>query len=73
MKSFFKVFFITLGVIFFVLLLFGGYFYMTIVNSSVDTDVITSDSESDVTEDRNPLLSPTQEKVLETFGGKAWK
>lgn len=44
---------------------------MTIVNSSVDPDTITSDPgsvESGVTEDKNPLLSPTQEKVLETFG-----
>jgi len=74
MKKFFTVFFVTLGVIFFVLLLIGGYFFVTdplnlkpiifgtdSVEQSADVDVI-------VTEDKHPLLSPTQEKALETFG-----
>jgi hypothetical protein len=93
MKRFFEVFFMVLGVIFFVIILAGTYFFITdplnlkplIFNQKeqqecdfIDDDCLPSDTpmmkdrdaktSSTVTEDKNPNLSPTQEKALETIG-----
>ena len=82
-----------LGVIFFVIILAGTYFFITdplnlkplIFNQKeqqecdfIDDDCLPSDTpmmkdrdaktSSTVTEDKNPNLSPTQEKALETIG-----
>lgn len=74
MKKFFTVFFVTLGVIFFVLLLAIGYFLITdpfnlkpllFGSSRVNT---TKTENSEVKTDKHPGLSDTQEKTLETFG-----
>lgn len=93
MKRFFEVFFMVLGVIFFVIILAGTYFFITdplnlkplIFNQKeqqecdfIDDDCLPSDTpmmkdidakpSSNTTEDKNPNLSPTQEKALETIG-----
>jgi hypothetical protein len=71
MKKFFTVFFVTLGIIFFILLLAGGYFFMTRSPNltpmlrGADTGEATTTS---TYPDKNPILSPSQEKALETFG-----
>lgn len=93
MKRFFEVFFMVLGVIFFVIILTGTYFFITdplnlkplIFNQKeqqecdfIDDDCLPSDTpmmkdrdakpSSTVPEGKNPSLSPTQEKALETIG-----
>ena len=56
MKHFLNLFFVILGVIFFVILLAVGFI------------LITSGNNDGVVLDKHPLLSSNQEKVLETFG-----
>jgi hypothetical protein len=57
MKKFLNIFFVTLGVIFFIIILVGGFMFLS------------SGGESDeVVIDKNPLLNETQEKTLEKFG-----
>ena len=74
MKKFFNIFFVTLGVIFFILILIGTYFYITDplnlkpVIFGKDSEVTESAREGTSEVDRHPLLSETQEKTLETFG-----
>lgn len=86
MKRFFSIFFITLGVIFFVIILAGIFFFITdplnikpfIFNQeknekSVEIGVDEgkdkiNDLSGMINEDKNPSLSPTQEKALETIG-----
>lgn len=76
MKKFLNMFFVTLGVIFFILLLIGVYFYITdplnlkpIIFGS-DLTVITEETAEpeDTIIDMNPALNEKQEKALETFG-----
>lgn len=81
MKKFLQIFFIVLGVIFFILILIGAYFFVFdpfgikpllsgISNESAsvtETDSTTKESDS-VVVDKNPLLSETQEKTLEKIG-----
>lgn len=73
MKKFFTIFFVTLGVIFFILILIGIYLY---VADPFNIKPLLSGSDSSVSAvtnggavvDKNPALSPAQEKTLETFG-----
>ena len=83
MKKFFTVFFVVLGVIFFILILAVAYTYTNAKINKTDLpainetdhietnkDIINTDAEisSTTTEDKNPVLSPTQEKALEVIG-----
>lgn len=72
MKKFINIFFVTLGVIFSVLILAGLYLYLadpfgikTIFSPSDEPRVETG---VETNSDKNPVLSPAQEKALETFG-----
>jgi len=74
MKKFLNIFFVTLGIIFFILILMGTYFYVTdplnlkplIFNQ--DSEVVESAGGETGEVDKHPLLSEAQEKTLETFG-----
>ena len=75
MKKFLQIFFITLGVIFFLLILGGAYLYITdpygikpIIKSLTDQPAKTGIQTTGASTDKNPLLSPTQEKALEKIG-----
>lgn len=57
-----NIFFVVLGVIFLFVLIAGAVFY---IGSSRDISV---GGNSTPAEDKNPALSPVQEKALETFG-----
>ncbi len=70
MKKFFTIFFVTLGVIFSIIILMGLLFYITdplnlkpliFGDESVESATGTS-------EDSHPLLNESQEKALESFG-----
>jgi hypothetical protein len=85
-----RIFFLTLGVIFFVLIIIATYVYVAdplnikpllfgptaevvVPESSGDATSATVPTESDggkvvVEQDKNPLLTDTQEQTLETFG-----
>jgi len=74
MKKFLQIFFITLGVIFFILLAAGVYLYVAdpygikpIIKSLTGQSASTA-KETGSTTDKNPLLSPTQEQALEKAG-----
>ncbi|OGH91431.1 MAG: hypothetical protein A2534_01680 [Candidatus Magasanikbacteria bacterium RIFOXYD2_FULL_39_9] len=74
MKKFLQIFFTTLGVIFFLLILGGVYFYVAdpygikpIIKSFYQQPEPTTKQTSSPT-DKNPLLSPTQEQALEKIG-----
>ena len=73
MKKFLTIFFVTLGVIFFIIILIGIYFYVTdplnlkpLLFNSGETSAPTETSSGEV--DKHPALSPEQEQTLETFG-----
>ena len=76
MKKFFTIFFVTLGIIFFILIIIVGFFYFTntnkpSVNHTEFVDVKNTEtpaSEVSTTTDKNPVLTPTQEKTLEKIG-----
>ncbi len=82
MKRILTWFFVTLGVIFFCLIIAGIVFvltdqlelkplFMNSVNSETSTTAATSTdsaSATDSTTDKHPLLSPAQETALETVG-----
>ena len=84
MKKFFTVFFVVLGVIFFILILAVTYSYLTddhmseLTKHTNETSTSTSTEKtatntnateiSSTTKDKNPVLSPTQEKALEVIG-----
>lgn len=72
MKKIIIGFFLVLGVIFFVLLLALGYVYVTnmfgiraLFSNGSSADIVEKGS---VNTDKNPLLSPAQEKTLEAIG-----
>jgi len=74
-KKFLQIFFITLGVIFFLLILGGVYLYVAdpygikpIIKSFTDQPTPTAPQTTNTSADKNPLLSPTQEKALEKIG-----
>lgn len=78
MKKFLNVFFVVLGVIFFILIIIGTYLFVVdplnikplIFGSPATSSVTTSSTTSNTTAttDKNPNLNATQEKALETFG-----
>lgn len=82
MKKFFTVFFVVLGVIFFILILAVTYTYLTnqtktdcdSSNKDCITNIVTTEKAEVITEnptsteDKNPDLSPTQERALEVIG-----
>ena len=74
MKKFLQIFFTTLGVIFFILLAVGVYLYVAdpyeikpLIKSLTGQSTPTT-KESGSPTDKNPLLSPAQEKALEKAG-----
>lgn len=72
MKKFLNIFFVTLGVIFFLILILVGYAYATNM-FGVKTFFTGDASLSDKTNvgqdlDRNPLIPESQEKALEAIG-----
>ncbi len=75
MKKFLQIFFTTLGVIFFLLILGWVYLYVTdpygikpIIKSFTAQSEPTTQQTTVTPTDKNPLLSPTQEKALEKIG-----
>lgn len=74
MKRFLNIFFVTLGVVFFIVIIIAGYFFITdplnLKPLIFDTDPATSEHVSEPASevDKHPLLTETQEKTLETFG-----
>lgn len=74
MKKFFTVFFVTLGVIFFILILIGTYFFITDplnlkpIFLGIDSAELSVESGSTDVVDKNPVLSPAQEQALESIG-----
>jgi hypothetical protein len=74
MKKFLQIFFITLGIIFFILLVAGAYLYIAdpygikpFIQNLTGQPVSTT-KETGGTTDKNPLLSPAQEQTLEKIG-----
>lgn len=74
MKKALNIFFVILGVIFLIILIYLFFFspikvgsIFGIGNSATTTEEV-GDSSSSSSTDKNPLLTPTQEKTLETFG-----
>lgn len=74
MKKFLTIFFVTLGVIFFILILGAVYLFVfdplhlgPILFGST-ADIQLQDNNGSAKTDTHPLLSETQEKTLETFG-----
>ena len=69
MKKFFTIFFVVLGVIFFTLILAAVVFFI-VDPFGLKPMLFGGDatSETSATKDAHPLLSESQEKVLETFG-----
>jgi hypothetical protein len=79
MKKFFTIFFVVLGVIFLLLVVVLLFMYMVqslgskpmVIPAGSPTPLREQAAPAggeDVVEDKNPMLSPTQEKALETFG-----
>jgi hypothetical protein len=79
MKKFFTIFFVILGIVFFILIIAVAYTYTTnktdlsIQNPETKEEnepktTSPKDSPATTTEDKNPILSPNQEKALETVG-----
>ncbi|EKD43371.1 MAG: hypothetical protein ACD_72C00310G0001 [uncultured bacterium] len=75
MKKFLQVFFIVLGVVFFVLILAGIYLYVAdpfeikpFIKSLTSQTASTKKQTGTNTVDKNPLLTPTQEQTLEKIG-----
>lgn len=80
MKVFLKIlnyFFTTLGVIFFIIIMIGVYLFVAdpfnlrpVISSFTAPSSITNDvgGSAAATSDKNPLLSPEQEKMLESVG-----
>lgn len=72
MKKFFNTFFVTLGVIFFIIILFGLYFLIADpfdikpILKLYNPEIKASPSAGTV--DKNPLLNAEQEQTLEFFG-----
>jgi len=79
MKKILNIFFVTLGVIFLIIILVGTYFYITdplnlkpIIfgnnNSRVDLEVTAETDSEETSTDKNPLLNTAQEQALESVG-----
>lgn len=75
MKKFFTIFFVTLGVIFFLLLLAGSWFYITdplnlkpLLFGSTPATHNTASTETTTQTSSDNALSPAQQAALETIG-----
>jgi hypothetical protein len=74
MKKFFNIFFVTLGVIFFILIVIGTYLFITDpldLRSALtvsDSNSVSAVDDGSTQIDKNPMLNAPQEKALETFG-----
>lgn len=75
MKKFVQIFFMTLGVIFFMLLIVGIYLFIAdpfgvkpIIKILTAQSAPAAKQTNSPTTDKNPLLSPTQEKALQKIG-----
>jgi len=75
MKKFLQVFFIILGVIFFILILAGTYLYIVdpfgikpFIKGLSNQAAPTSKQAGTSAVDKNPLLTPAQEQTLEKIG-----
>jgi len=84
MKKFLNIFFVTLGVIFFIIILIGTYLFITDpfnlkpiffgpsiqaeISEMVDVELPERVQTEEVETDRNPVLNDTQERALETLG-----
>lgn len=75
MKKFLQIFFMTLGVIFFILLIVGTYLFVAdpfgikpILKILTAQSAPAAKQTSSPTTDKNPLLSPTQEQALQKIG-----
>lgn len=75
MKKFFNIFFVTLGVIFFLLIIAGIYFYITdpynirpLLSSFSAPASDNNETTGTTGVDKHPLLSAEQERVLENIG-----
>ena len=75
MKKFLQIFFMVLGVIFFLLILAGIYFYVAdpygikpIIKSLSGQSESAPKQSGSTTADKNPLLSPAQEQALQKIG-----
>lgn len=71
MKKFLTIFFIVLGAIFFVLILLVGLVYFVDpfgIKDTTSSGSLESMFQGSAVEDKNPTLSPTQEKALQTIG-----
>lgn len=79
MKKFLNIFFVILGIIFFIIILFLSYVYLTdtlgiktlisgedIATEEVKVNIATSNDTQ--TQDKNSLLNSSQEKTLESIG-----
>ena len=74
MKKFLNIFFVTLGVIFFLLILAVATFFFVdpwnlrplLFDSGVDTEMKAENIDAE--SDKHPALNAAQEKTLETFG-----
>lgn len=79
MKKFLNIFFVILGIIFFIIILFLSYVYFTdtlgiktlisgedITTEEVKVNIATSNDTQ--TQDKNSLLNSSQEKTLESIG-----
>lgn len=67
MKKILNIFFVTLGVIFFVLILVGAYLYFA-SPFSFESVYLNTDPTNTEPVDKHPALSESQEKALSTFG-----
>jgi len=74
MKKFLQIFFIVLGIIFFIIIIAGAYLYVAdpyeikSLIKSLTEQTTPIKQEKGVVVDKNPLLSPTQEQMLEKVG-----
>jgi hypothetical protein len=74
MKKFFTVFFVVLGVIFFVIILFGVWFYVTDPLNlkplffNADSETVSAASEEGEVVDLHPFMNEAQETALENLG-----
>ena len=69
MKKFLNIFFVVLGVIFFVIILIGVYFYIADplnLKPIIFGSEVSEPAGDDI--DKHPLLNESQEKTLEAFG-----
>ncbi len=75
MKKFLQIFFMILGIIFFLLIIAGIYLYVAdpygikpLLQNSYGQPASTTKNTNNAAVDKNPMLSPAQEQALEKVG-----